>query len=180
MRLRLRRGRRRSGWKAIPGSITNTAEGNGIDGSTKGSCRPSFDLSAYAGKTVGLRVRYATDGAARATRRQLADGHLRRRDHRSRRRDRRCSPTARRTATTAGPSTASRPWGPRPTTFYDNYYIAGHRSYVSYDKYLKSGPYNFGFRRPSPTGRALPVPGGPADLLLGHLPAGQQRQPAPR
>jgi immune inhibitor A len=28
---------------------------------------------------------------------------------------------------------------------YDNYYIASHRSHVSYDKYLKTGPYNFGF-----------------------------------
>ena len=28
---------------------------------------------------------------------------------------------------------------------YDNYYIASNRSFVSYDKYLKTGPYNFGF-----------------------------------
>ena len=34
------------------------------------------------------------------------------------------------------------------TTFYDNYYIAGHRSYVSYDRYLKTGPYNYGFTNP--------------------------------
>ena len=34
---------------------------------------------------------------------------------------------------------------PRSTTAYDNYYIAGYRTYVSYDKYLKTGPYNFGF-----------------------------------
>ncbi len=29
------------------------------------------------------------------------------------------------------------------TTEYDNYYIAGHRSYTSFDTYLKTGPYNF-------------------------------------
>ncbi|WP_043513363.1 MULTISPECIES: immune inhibitor A domain-containing protein [unclassified Actinoplanes] len=28
---------------------------------------------------------------------------------------------------------------------YPNYYIAGYRSYTSYDKYLATGPYNFGF-----------------------------------
>ena len=33
---------------------------------------------------------------------------------------------------------------------YDNYYLAGHRSYVSYDKYLKTGPYNFGFANTKP------------------------------
>ncbi len=33
---------------------------------------------------------------------------------------------------------------------YDNYYLAGHRSYVSFDKYLKTGPYNFGFANTKP------------------------------
>ncbi len=33
---------------------------------------------------------------------------------------------------------------------YDNYYIAGHRSYVRYDKYLKTGPYNFGWANTKP------------------------------
>ncbi len=33
---------------------------------------------------------------------------------------------------------------------YGNYYIAGHRSYVSYDKYLQTGPYNFGFANTKP------------------------------
>ncbi|WP_298801810.1 immune inhibitor A domain-containing protein [uncultured Pseudokineococcus sp.] len=40
--------------------------------------------------------------------------------------------------------------GASQTKGYDNYYIAGHRSYVSYDQYLRTGPYNFGF------GSALP------------------------
>ena len=34
---------------------------------------------------------------------------------------------------------------PAAMEFYDNFYIAGHRSYVSYDKYLKTGPYFFGY-----------------------------------
>jgi immune inhibitor A len=33
---------------------------------------------------------------------------------------------------------------------YDNYYIASNRSYVSYDRYLRSGPYNFGFLNTRP------------------------------
>jgi immune inhibitor A len=28
---------------------------------------------------------------------------------------------------------------------FDNYYVASHRNYVSFDRYLKTGPYNFGF-----------------------------------
>jgi immune inhibitor A len=31
------------------------------------------------------------------------------------------------------------------TADYDNYYIASHRSFVSYDQYLRTGPYNFGW-----------------------------------
>jgi immune inhibitor A len=31
---------------------------------------------------------------------------------------------------------------------YDNYYLASYRSYVSFDQYLRTGPYNFGFAEP--------------------------------
>ncbi len=31
-----------------------------------------------------------------------------------------------------------------------NYYIASHRDYVSFDKYLQSGPYNFGWPNTKP------------------------------
>ncbi len=30
-------------------------------------------------------------------------------------------------------------------TKHDNFYIASNRTYASYDKYLQTGPYNFGF-----------------------------------
>ena len=36
------------------------------------------------------------------------------------------------------------------TDLFDNYYIAGNRSYVSYDKYLKTGPYFFGYPNTRP------------------------------
>ena len=46
------------------------------------------------------------------------------------------------------------------TRTFDNYYIAGNRSYVSYDKYLKTGPYFFGYANTRPGLRGpLRVPG---------------------
>jgi len=36
------------------------------------------------------------------------------------------------------------------TVQYDNYYVMGHRSYVGYDKYLQTGPYNFGWADTKP------------------------------
>ena len=53
-----------TGFKAIPGTITKAAEANGIDGYQATYTPATFDLSAYAGKTVQLRLRYKTDGAA--------------------------------------------------------------------------------------------------------------------
>ena len=35
--------------------------------------------------------------------------------------------------------------GATSTSDFDNYYIAGNRTYEGYDKYLQTGPYNFGF-----------------------------------
>ena len=40
--------------------------------------------------------------------------------------------------------------GRRPPELFDNYYIAGHRTYVSYDQYLKTGPYYFGYANTKP------------------------------
>ena len=69
--------------------------------------------------------------------------------------------------------------GASTSQLFDNYYIAGHRSYVSYDKYLKTGPYYFGYaNRQAGQGRPLRVPAGAPDLLLGHV-AGQQRHDRP-
>jgi immune inhibitor A len=131
-------------WTAIPGSITKAAEGNGIDGLQTAWTNASFDLSAYAGKEVGLRIRYMTDGAAQGQNpdvpagifvddiRIIAGGT---------------------TIFTDGAETPPNGWtlngftsvGASLTTLYDNYYIASNRAYVSYDRYLRTGPYNFGF-----------------------------------
>jgi immune inhibitor A len=40
--------------------------------------------------------------------------------------------------------------GAASTALFDNYYIAGYRSYVGYDQYLKTGPYYFGYGTAKP------------------------------
>jgi len=40
--------------------------------------------------------------------------------------------------------------GATKTELYDNYYVMGHRSYVGFDKYLQTGPYNFGWADTKP------------------------------
>ncbi|MBQ1072611.1 immune inhibitor A [Micromonospora sp. C31] len=52
--------------------------------------------------------------------------------------------------TFAGGETGFRIVGETSSKAYDNYYIAAHRSYVSYDKYLKTGPYFFGYANTRP------------------------------
>ena len=40
--------------------------------------------------------------------------------------------------------------GTSETTMYDQYYVASNRQYVSYDRYLQSGPYNYGYTATRP------------------------------
>jgi len=127
-----------SGFTEIPGSITNPAEGNGIDGKSNGWVPATFDLSAYAGKTIGLRFRYLTD-PAQANKGFFVDD---------------IKVTSGGTTVFAdGAENGLNGWtavgftavGASVTNEYDNYYIASHRTYESYDKYMKTGPYNAGF-----------------------------------
>ena len=132
-----------TGYKPIAGTITNAAEGNGIDGASGGWKPASFDLSAYAGKTIGLRFRYTTDPAAVelgffADEIKVTAGGT--------------------TLVDSGAEATPEGWtldgfssvGESFTTLHDNYYLASHINYVGYDQHLKFGPYNFGF------GTALP------------------------
>ena len=135
-----------SGWTAIPGSITipDPAEFNGIDGLQEEWVGATFDLSAYAGSTVGLRIRYVTDGAAQGTDPDQPSGIF-------------VDDTVVTVDGTVvledGGEGDDSSWtldgflavGSTETVSYDNYYIASNRQYVSFDKYLRSGPYNFGF-----------------------------------
>lgn len=115
-----------------------------------GGWKPAtFDLSAFAGKTVQLRFRYATDPATAGTDPTKPAGIF-------------LDQIAVKAGDTVvfedGAETAEGGWtatGFRRTTgtekvAYDHYYIAAHRSYVSYDKYLKTGPYNIGWAKTKP------------------------------
>jgi immune inhibitor A len=97
----------------------------------------SVPLDAYAGKSFQLRFRYRTDGGTAWGGVYLdnltvtADGSAVLSDG----------------AEGGGPF-VSRGWTAEPDSEvrqFDNYYIAGHRSYVQYDRYLKTGPYFFGY-----------------------------------
>jgi len=132
-----------NGFAAIPGSITTAAEGNGIDGTSDGWEEATFDLSAYAGQTIGLRIRYQTDGAVGGKGFFADDITL---------------TAGGEDVFVSGAEDGDEGWtldgfravGSSITELFDNYYIASHRDYVSFDKYLKSGPYNFGFSPAQP------------------------------
>jgi immune inhibitor A len=137
------------GWTAVPGTIAEAAEGNGIDGLSSGWVPASFDLSAYAGKTVQLRFHYVTDGATQGTDPSVPSGLFV---------DDVAVTSGDSTVFTDGAETLDPAWTVdgftrttgTETNDYDNYYIAANRSYVSFDKYLKTGPYNFGFAKTKP------------------------------
>src|SRR5690606_24485934 len=103
-----------------------------------------FDLSAYAGQTVTLSIVYQTDPAVGGNDDELPDGvfvdNITIGDFTD--------------GAEAGPGDwQASGWsivGNSTTDLYPHFYIAGWRSYVSYDKYLKTGPYYFGY------GSALP------------------------
>ncbi|WP_088316391.1 immune inhibitor A domain-containing protein [Kineosporia sp. R_H_3] len=132
-----------TGFKAVAGSITNPAENNGVDGTSDGWVDATFDLSAYAGKTVGLRLRYSTDGAAGGLGFFADDITL-------------TSGTT--TVFTDGAESGANGWtadgfsavGATTTQEFAHFYIASYRAYTSYDTYLKTGPYNFGFANKYP------------------------------
>jgi immune inhibitor A len=125
-------------WEAIPGSITTPEEGNGIDGDSNGWTPASFDLSAYAGSTIGLRFRYQTDGAVGGIGFFADDVTV---------------TSGGSTVFADGAESGTGDWtadgfdavGATITRDYEHYYLASYRSYNSYDRYLATGPYNFGF-----------------------------------
>ncbi len=143
-------------WVALPtGAVdpdTGTASEAAIDGSTPGGAYvpASFDLSAYAGQTIGLRARYVTDGAVMGDDPDLGWSGLLMDD---------IEVVAGATTVFAdGAETSPNGWtldgfssvGTTYTADYAHFYLASYRAYVSYDKYLRSGPYNFGFASARP------------------------------
>ena len=118
----------------------------GIDG-VSGYVGASFDLSAYAGQTIGFRARYVTDGAYQGQDQDLGWSGLLVDDIKV---TNSASPA---TVFADGAETSPNGWtldkfrsvGASYDTAYDQFYLASHRAYVSYDKYLQTGPYNFSF-----------------------------------
>jgi immune inhibitor A len=135
-----------SGWVSVPGTGTNPAVNNGITGDTGGEWVPAtYDLSAFAGRTVDLRVRYDTDGAVQGNDPSLPPGIF-------------VDDITVTGGFTDGAETSPNGWtldgfrsaGSSFTQAYANYYIASNRTYRSFDRYLRSGPYNFGFLNTEP------------------------------
>lgn len=133
-----------TGFKAIAGSITKAAEKNGIDGYQATYVPATFDLSAYAGKTVQLRLRYKTDGAAEGQNPDAEAGFFA---------DEIKVTNGTTTVFSDGAESGANGWTANGWTTvagafetqHDHFYIASNRTYASYDKYLQTGPYNFGF-----------------------------------
>ncbi|WP_399925741.1 immune inhibitor A domain-containing protein [Streptomyces kanamyceticus] len=102
-----------------------------------------FPLDAYAGKKIDIRFRYATDGGA-GGKGFAADALTITADGAKLFED--------------GAEGDDNGWTSKGfsriaesfTKKYDQYYLAENRQYVSYDKTLKVGPYNFGFSQSRP------------------------------
>lgn len=138
-------------WTALNGTINGEPFGRdganpprpAISGSTDNQWADvSVPLNAYAGQTVYLQLYYRTDGGFSAggffgDNFQVVDGS---------------------TVLFSDDAEGASTWtlkgfstvGTSATNQVDNYYIAGYRTYTSYDRYLKTGPYNFGFLNTKP------------------------------
>ncbi|NUR00687.1 MAG: M6 family metalloprotease domain-containing protein [Streptomyces sp.] len=136
-------------WTPLDGTVDGQAiprdagDKPALTGTVDGYKKLSYSLDAYAGKKIGLRFRYQTDGGvaqkgfAADEITVTADGAALFSDN----------------AESADPgwtATGFSRIGASFTKDYKEYYIAENRQYVSYDKTLKVGPYNFGFSTTRP------------------------------
>ncbi|MEU3838904.1 immune inhibitor A domain-containing protein [Streptomyces sp. NPDC028635] len=131
-------------WTALDGTVNGQpiprdgSDKPALTGSVDGYKKLAYSLDAYAGKKIDLRFRYQTDGGV-ALKGFAADEIAVTADGATLFSDNAESADAAWTA--AGFSRI----GASFTKDYAQYYIAENRQYVSYDKTLKTGPYNFGF-----------------------------------
>ncbi|MDG9720360.1 immune inhibitor A domain-containing protein [Streptomyces sp. DH24] len=136
-------------WTALDGTVDGRpiprdgSDKPALTGTVDGYKPLAYSLDAYAGKKIDLRFRYQTDGGV-AQKGFAAD---------------RITVTADGAALfTDNAESADAAWtangfsriGASFTNDYAQYYIAENRQYVSYDKTLKVGPYNFGFSTTRP------------------------------
>ncbi|MEU9206954.1 immune inhibitor A domain-containing protein [Streptomyces sp. NPDC048415] len=131
-------------WTALDGTVDGQAiprDASGtpaLTGTVDAYKKLSYSLDAYAGKKIDVRFRYQTDGGV-AQRGFAADEITLTADGTTLFSDNAESADA---AWTAGGFSRI---GASFTKDYKQYYIAENRQYVSYDKTLKTGPYNFGY-----------------------------------
>ncbi|MET7454175.1 immune inhibitor A domain-containing protein [Streptomyces sp. NPDC005574] len=137
-------------WTPIDGTLADgtpiTRDGSdkpALTGTVAAYQKLTYPLDAYAGKKIDVRFRYQTDGGV-AQKGFAADEITVTADGATVFADNAESADAAWTA-----SGFSR-IGTSITDDYDQYYIAENRQYVSYDKVLKVGPYNYGFSTTRP------------------------------
>ena len=125
------------------GGANWTVLGTPIDGQSAGWVQKSWDLTPYAGKSVQVRFRYATDGGLHFKGPFLddititADGATVFSDD---------------VETEDGGWTAAgfTRMGGATSKTVSHFYLAEHRVYAGYDAGLKTGPYNFGWASTKP------------------------------
>jgi immune inhibitor A len=125
-------------WTNLAGNVTTNEDpnghnfGNGITGSSGGWVLASFDLSAYAGSTILLQLRYWTDPLAQESGLQADDIRIA-------------------GEFIDGAESGENGWTLNGFTasngiesqFTFNAYVAEYRQYLNYDTGLKTGPFNF-------------------------------------
>ncbi|WP_203785311.1 immune inhibitor A domain-containing protein [Paractinoplanes rishiriensis] len=131
-------------WTKLNGTVNGAAlpvDGSGqpaLTGSSGGAwANIAIPLNAYAGQAIQFRLHYLTDGGVSAG--GFFGDEL--------------TITADGATVLADGAEGTTTWaldgfsivGSSVTSQHPHYYIAGNRSYVSYDRYLKTGPYNFGW-----------------------------------
>ncbi|WP_405555375.1 immune inhibitor A domain-containing protein [Streptomyces sp. NBC_01171] len=131
-------------WTALDGTVDGQpiprdgSDKPALTGTLDGYKKLSYSLDAYAGKKIQLRFRYQTDGGV-ALKGFAADEITVTADG---------APLFSDNAETADASWSATGFsriGASFTKDYAQYYLAENRRYVSYDKTLKVGPYNFGY-----------------------------------
>ncbi|MGW0833456.1 immune inhibitor A domain-containing protein [Streptomyces prunicolor] len=137
-------------WTPIDGTLADGSaiprDGSGnpaLTGTAAAYQKLTYPLDAYAGQKIDVRFRYSTDsgvaqkGFAADEITVTADGATLFSDNAE-------------SADAAWTAKGFSRIGASFTDDYAQYYIAENRQYVSYDKVLKVGPYNFGFSTTRP------------------------------
>ncbi len=136
-------------WTSLDGTINGTPIGDdtsgrpGIDGKQEAWADLNVPLGAYDGQKIKVRFFYKTDGGLAKPGLYVDDVAVK---------------AGAETLLTDGAEDGATVFaldgfsrlGATTTRQFDNYYVMGHRSYVSFDKYLLTGPYNFGFANTKP------------------------------